>query len=296
MPICHLYITHFYIYKPPYFHPHLLLLLILTICISNGMHSVPPIGLLKSLTPKKQMIRHFYTTLSSSSLTSTVCAMCGGRFPISSMLPEPIDMSSYNVSLLQGEYPLTASHPFPNHPLLHNILLCLEGVVMMSSSNVTLRICHQCHRTLKRGHLPKTAVANDLFFGPIPLQLANLTIIEEVLIAQRHAKSWIVHLHDDSMTLGHSIGPPSTSTNPTAQQALKGHVIVFPAKPEALTPFLPPTLEDVLTALCVVFVSHTTPTKQWLLKIAHPLVVRQGKVRWALVSHPGILAQPHNHF
>ncbi|KAF8342666.1 uncharacterized protein EI90DRAFT_2818082, partial [Cantharellus anzutake] len=113
-------------------------------------------------------------------------------------------------------------------------------------------VCYKCHRSLKRGRIPKTALANDLYFGPIPSQLADLTIIEEALIARRRAKK------------------------------LDCHVIVFPAKPEALSPFLPPALKEVITPLCVVFVGHVTPTKEWLLKNARPLIVRQEKVRLAL--------------
>ncbi|KAF8316242.1 uncharacterized protein EI90DRAFT_2841303, partial [Cantharellus anzutake] len=60
-------------------------------------------------------------------------------------------------------------------------------------------ICTDCHRSLKHHRLPNTAVANDLFFGPIPPELVNLILIEEALIARWCAKSWIIHLHDDSL-------------------------------------------------------------------------------------------------
>ncbi|KAF8327968.1 uncharacterized protein EI90DRAFT_2837129, partial [Cantharellus anzutake] len=74
------------------------------------------------------------------------------------------------------------------------------------------------------------------------------------------------------------------------QRALKGHIIVFPTTPEALAPFLPPPLEDVVTPMCVVFVGSHTPSKEWLLSNARPLLVRQEKVRaalqWLIANNP----------
>ncbi|KAF8328581.1 uncharacterized protein EI90DRAFT_2846832, partial [Cantharellus anzutake] len=102
------------------------------------------------------------------------------------------------------------------------------------------------------------------------------------LIARCHAKTWIIHLHDDSATNSRATGAAFSSSNPTSQRALRGHVIVFPAKPEALSRFLPPPLGEVVTAMCVVFVGSTMPTKDWLMKNARPLLVRREKVRLAL--------------
>ncbi|KAF8310227.1 uncharacterized protein EI90DRAFT_3139845 [Cantharellus anzutake] len=77
-------------------------------------------------------------------------------------------------------------------------------------------------------------------------------------------------------------GASFSSSNPTSQCALKGHIIVFPAKPEALSPFLPPALEDVITLMCIVFVGSIPPTKEWLKANARPLIVRCEKVHHAL--------------
>ncbi|KAF8331064.1 uncharacterized protein EI90DRAFT_2920895, partial [Cantharellus anzutake] len=153
-----------------------------------------------------------------------------------------------------------------------------------------IRICHVCHRSLKRHCLPPTSIANDLYFGPIPNELRKLSLVEEALIARRHAKTWIIHLQDDGSPTSHTTGPSSSSTLSTAQRAFKGHVIVFPAQPESLSPFLPPSLEDVITPMCVVFVGITTPSKDWLLNNARPLIVRREKVRaalqWLLTHNP----------
>ncbi|KAF8335953.1 uncharacterized protein EI90DRAFT_2828554, partial [Cantharellus anzutake] len=110
------------------------------------------------------------------------------------------------------------------------------------------------------------------------------------LIARRRAKSWIIHLQDDSSPLSHTTSPTLGATLPMSQRALKGHVIVFPAKPEALSPFLPPPLQNVITLICIIFVRATTPSKDWLLKNAHPLVVWHEKVcaalQWLITHNP----------
>ncbi|KAF8324603.1 uncharacterized protein EI90DRAFT_2833454, partial [Cantharellus anzutake] len=102
------------------------------------------------------------------------------------------------------------------------------------------------------------------------------------LIARQHAKSWIIHLQDESTLNAHSVGLAAPSFNGTAQCALKGHIIIFPMNPEALAQFLPPALEEVITPLCIIFVGPSPPSKEWLLKNARPLIVRQEKVQRAL--------------
>lgn len=46
--------------------------------------------------------------------------------------------------------------------------------------------------------LPAVSYANDMFVGLIPLELKDLSIIEEVMIAPscHHAKCCILHLHE----------------------------------------------------------------------------------------------------
>ncbi|KAF8328670.1 uncharacterized protein EI90DRAFT_3125779 [Cantharellus anzutake] len=194
---------------------------------------------------KKRLLTDFYSTLGPNRLSSLVCAICSAAKLKVAMLTDPVDLHSYDISPLRREYPPTAPHPFPNIPFLRDIMLSPEGVVLISDSSVMIHICKDCHRSLQRKRLPNTAIANDLFFGPIPSQLADLTLIKEALIARRRAKSWIIHLRDDSSS-SHTTGAAFSSVSPVSQRALKGHIIVFPATPEALAPFLPPPLEDVV--------------------------------------------------
>jgi hypothetical protein len=108
-----------------------------------------------------------------------------------------------------------------------------------------------------------------MFLGDIPSELKDLTIVEEAMIAMCRAKSWVVQLQtkNDSTCL------------PNSQRGLKGHTIVYPQQPQGLARILPPSVEDVCTPICVIFVGSHKPSHEWLKTQAKPLIVRRERVR-----------------
>lgn len=64
---------------------------------------------------------------------------------------------------------------------------------------------------------------------------------------------------------------------------MKGHVIIYPQRPEQLLSVLPPTIDDVCTPICVVFVGSHKPSQDWLRTQAKPLIVRRERVHTALL-------------
>ncbi|KIM73506.1 hypothetical protein PILCRDRAFT_81072, partial [Piloderma croceum F 1598] len=93
------------------------------------------------------------------------------------------------------------------------------------------------------------------------------------MIALCRAKSCIVQLKEENDTAANSIN----------QRGFKGHIIIYPQRPERVTSVLPPTIEDVITPICVIFVGSSPPTAEWLQEKAKPLSVRREKVRDALI-------------
>lgn len=83
-----------------------------------------------------------------------------------------------------------------------------------------------------------------MYLGPIPDELRDLTMVEECMIARARAKSWIVKLQEGESDLA----------SPTSQRGLKGHTIIYPQQPDKLATVLPPTVDEALTFICVVFV------------------------------------------
>ncbi|KDQ13896.1 hypothetical protein BOTBODRAFT_55879 [Botryobasidium botryosum FD-172 SS1] len=92
------------------------------------------------------------------------------------------------------------------------------------------------------------------------------------MIAKCRAKACIVQLKEKD----------PDATNPYAQRALKGNIIIYPQKPDNVANILPPPIDEIISHMCVIFVGNTKPTKEWLKEKAKPLVVRREKVRAAL--------------
>jgi hypothetical protein len=112
-----------------------------------------------------------------------------------------------------------------------------------------------------------------MVLGDIPDQLKDLTVVEEAMIAKCRAKCWVIQLKEENSGLLVS----------NSQRGVKGHIIIYPQRPSAIASILPPSLEEVSTPICVIFVGSSPPTHDWLQKKAKPLVVRREKVRHALL-------------
>ncbi|KAJ7740120.1 hypothetical protein B0H16DRAFT_1664507 [Mycena metata] len=92
------------------------------------------------------------------------------------------------------------------------------------------------------------------------------------MIALCRAKCWIIQLREDA----------ADDSIPFAQRGVRGHIIVYPQRPSAIAQTLPPSITDVTTPICVVFVGSKPPTSEWLREKAKPLIVRKERVLNAL--------------
>ncbi|KAF9781684.1 hypothetical protein BJ322DRAFT_1010678, partial [Thelephora terrestris] len=108
--------------------------------------------------------------------------------------------------------------------------------------------------------------------GPVPDELKDLTLVEEIIVARSRAKLCVVKLQDHRGDV----------ELPTVQRGIKGHVIVFPQHPEALSNVMPAPLSDIVALVCVIFCGSMKPSLQWLKEKARPLVVRREAVLKAL--------------
>ncbi|KAJ7127586.1 hypothetical protein C8R43DRAFT_824915, partial [Mycena crocata] len=94
------------------------------------------------------------------------------------------------------------------------------------------------------------------------------------MIALCRSKVWIIQLRDDDGQFDEKI--------PITQRGVRGHIIVYPQKPSSIATSLPPSIEDITTPICVIFVGSRPPTAEWLRTKASPLIVRKEKVMAAL--------------
>jgi len=224
---------------------------------------------------KEKIIKDFRDATSSITLSSFTCACCARRSPLHERIRKL--HTDVNLDLLDGPTTNWASAdyappptPFTSGPL-EGKLIDAHGVVF-EDGNIMLELCTSCSRGLQRRTLPKHALANRLYVGPVPDALAELTMVEESMVARARAKSWIVKLQEQD----------ADAVAPTAQRGLKGHTIIYPQRPDKLAEILPPPVDETLTFICVIFVGSSRVTKEWLREKAKPLVVRREKVRNAL--------------
>ena len=145
-----------------------------------------------------------------------------------------------------------------------------ESVIFESGRPEALLLCTQCFKSLKRGRTPEFSLVNHMFLGKVPFQLRELTVIEEAMIARTRARSWIIQLQE------------AGGGAPNVQQGVRSHIIVFPQQPEWILNILPPPVDEIVTLICVIFIGSSVPSKEWLKRHAHPLVIQKEKVFAAL--------------
>ena len=136
---------------------------------------------------------------------------------------------------------------------LREVLLVHEGVITARGRVLALLLCGQCWGCLKKERMPDLSLANHLFLGDVPTKLRDLTMVEEAMITHCRAKLWIIQLQEQ-------VGAPAQN----AQHGMCGHVIVYPQEPDKVVNLLPPSIEDVVNLICIIFVGSSQPLKEWL--------------------------------
>ncbi|KAJ7453712.1 hypothetical protein B0H11DRAFT_1627953, partial [Mycena galericulata] len=92
------------------------------------------------------------------------------------------------------------------------------------------------------------------------------------MIARCRSKCWIIQMRELD----------ESSEFPNVQRGFKGHIIVYPQQPSAIAATLPPSIEEITTPICVVFVGSNPPSLEWIRTKARPLIVRKERVMKAL--------------
>ncbi|TEB32293.1 hypothetical protein FA13DRAFT_1584941, partial [Coprinellus micaceus] len=62
----------------------------------------------------------------------------------------------------------------------------------------------------------------------------------------------------------------------------QGNIVIFPQHPEPLPYLLPPSIDEILEYVCVVFVGSQMPDEEWFQQHGAPLLVNATRVRKAL--------------
>ena len=207
------------------------------------------------------MIHGFRSLMSSNTLKSFTCASCAER--VRDAKRSKIPITDINLDILRRPALIAPDiscngppMPFTDGPL-RGILIDSTGVSCDSNNMTCLALCPPCKSALSRNKLPRFSLANLNVIGPVPPELKDLTLVEEIIVARCRAKLCVVKLQDhrDDVEL------------PTVQRGIKGHVIVFPQHLETVSNVMPAPLSDIITLGCHLL---------WISETYSPVAERKG--------------------
>ena len=143
-------------------------------------------GFLKA--PSKQVINsaigEFIDCTSNSVMAIGVCTVCAQE-------TNRRDLTAQQLELFPGRQHLQPEVPHPGHDIFNGMLLHPAGVIDTGNTNV----CMECFRALKSDKIPTFALANGLWIGTVPHELAYLTLPEQLLIAKYFPATYIIKLY-----------------------------------------------------------------------------------------------------
>ena len=137
-----------------------------------------------SKTVIESIIGEFIDRTSNAALAVGVCAVCAREANKSELTVHRIDCIP-NPQQLQP----VAVHP--HHNLINGMLLQPAGL----TSNGGATVCVECLRALNSDRLPPFALANGMWVGEVPHELAFLTLPERLLIAKYFPSAYIIKLY-----------------------------------------------------------------------------------------------------
>ena len=129
-------------------------------------------------------IEGFIDRTSKSALATGVCAACARESNRTELTLYPLDQTPSPGRLV----PLV---PHAAHDIYEGMLLHPTGFV----NENTINICMECVRALLHDKTPPLALANGMWVGATPHELAYLTIPERLLIAKYFPSAYIIKLY-----------------------------------------------------------------------------------------------------
>ncbi|PBK94397.1 hypothetical protein ARMGADRAFT_883351, partial [Armillaria gallica] len=158
-----------------------------------------------------------------------------------------------------------------------------SGVLNDLGNDPMLLLCKSCLHDVNGCKVPQLSLANGTYVGPIPHKLEDLMIVKESMIALCQVKCMMLQLKEENGTVN----------LPTIQCGLKGNVIVYPQCPSKVSRMPPPSIDEITSPICILFVGAQLPMQDWLKNHVKPLAVSGHCVQWAfacLKTH-----NPHYH-
>ena len=129
-------------------------------------------------------IEEFIDCTSNSAMAAGVCAVCARESNRSELTP-------YTLNQIPSPGRLIPPVPHPAHDIFEGMLLHPTGFV----NDNTINVCMECARALLKDKVPPLALANGMWVGATPHELAYLTLPERLLIAKYFPSAYIIKLY-----------------------------------------------------------------------------------------------------
>ncbi|KAJ3748229.1 hypothetical protein EV360DRAFT_57001 [Lentinula raphanica] len=191
------------------------------------------------------------------------CAVCG-QLTITKHLSDLKHMANY-LSVLEKEGVTRKSRSSAHDPIAEE-----QGPVLDKTANN--RVCDSCRASLRKGSLPKQALANGLWLGVVLDELKNLSFYEKMLIARvQHTKCFV--------RVQKSAGNKYCK--------LVSNVIAFENPTPQVYDILPPPRKDLDEVHANMFSGTSKPTeddyRRALLLVRLNIVA--GALKWLIYNH-----------
>lgn len=131
------------------------------------------------------MVSKYIDVTNNESLALSCCASCAREHRLIELTDAPLEE-------LPNRELLKPATPHPAHILTNELLLYQDT---LDASKEFGSFCASCLRSLKANKQPKFSLANDMWIGDIPNELANLTLPEKILIAKYYSAAQIIKLY-----------------------------------------------------------------------------------------------------
>jgi hypothetical protein len=130
------------------------------------------------------------------------------------------------------------------------------------------QVCDGCRRDIRKGKVPRLALANNLWIGKVPDVLKNLRYVEKILVARvRHTCAYVKVA--------------------SGMRKMKANVVAFESPTPKIYTVLPPPRDDIDDVLAILFTGPSKPTPADFART--PFLVRRNAVinalNWLKLNH-----------
>lgn len=222
---------------------------------------------------RKQCFRAFREATSNRALAMNVCVVCAremmafeGEFQVRCkmidvdlILNKCIGEKLFILSVPNIKQRLRPAIVHPSYDLWEGMLLAKHGIEGDGASAVAW-VCNECSRALTNNSMPKHALANNLWIGDVPHELAILTLPEQLLVSRYFPRCYVFKLYPKD----HHASNPNH-----LQRGMTGNVSLYNMNTDAVVmmlegQLLPHPAVSLASVIAVTYVGTKKLPKTWL--------------------------------